>query len=120
MSQLHAPTSSITEQALGEGAGELRLPPQEQILETDDVVERFTARELPSGIDLGTGALAADPVVLPPRADRVEVLEGEAGGIDALVALVASRRVTVFREELADRRRAAYVGIDCRDIVRWW
>ena len=61
-------------------------------------------------------ALADAPVVVAPAADDVEALQGEARRIDLGVAARALGPLPVLGQLLADRRGAADVRLDGRDV----
>ena len=51
-----------------------------------------------------------------PAANRIEVLQGEAQGIDLLVALVAGWRIAVLLQLVTDRLSATDIGVEGLDV----
>ena len=112
-------TGRIGDQLIREVSSDLFGITQYNSLELLDVVERFALGGLVMRIDRysfpgGFGVA----VPRPPTPDHVVVFQCEARRVDLDVTGRAGRLVTVFSELIADRNRAANVGLNGWDVVR--
>src|SRR4051794_14424895 len=64
-------------------------------------------------------AFGGAPVMSPPTADDVEVLEGQSGRIELGVTRSAGARLGMHRQQVANGLGATYVGL-YRGDTRWW
>jgi len=118
----------VGEELFGEAVGEEVDAGDEVGLEVGDVLEGGAVGHGADGIDGEAlegfcGAVLeglVDGVVVAPAADGIEVLEGEADGVDVLVATGTAGVGGVAVEEFADGGGAGGVGLDCGDVGWWW
>ena len=94
----------VAQKILGECAGELLVPRDQQAAEVGDAGERLARRERAAGIDL-----VILRIVRPPAADGVEVFQREAVGVDFAVTTRAGRILAMLGELFSDGFRAAGV-----------
>src|SRR3954469_21207915 len=86
---------SVAEQLFGQGAGQLVLVGEQQLLVLVDVLKPSAVRQHVGGVDLRAVPISllsavddprlpcADaPIMVSPAADDVEVLQGKSGGVD--------------------------------------
>ena len=120
----------VSEEFLGQVAGELVLVGEQQLLELVNVAEAPSVRQHVGGVHGGAGAHAAalavlltavgeGAVVFAPAADNVEALQREAGRVNLRMAARARLDFAMLRELVADGRGPANVRLDGLDIGGW-
>ena len=77
---------------------------------------RYSQISRPRNFPRGADVSLLRAIALAPAADHVEVLQGEAGRIDPGMARGAARQRPMLGELLANRGRAARIGLERRDI----